>query len=179
MIFLHVDSDATAAKLNEYISGGKHVFALVYMEGCGPCMATRPEWAKLEKLIGKKYKSNDNVVIADVDKNFAPHVGALTDLVGFPTMKYIRDNGTFIEEFEQSSIGDTGRTTTNFVKWIESHIGGGMRGGAKSKRRGKRGKRGKRTHKRRTAKKTTPVSSSQELYARLMRKSSRRATHKR
>jgi hypothetical protein len=36
------------AELNTYIDNGTDVFMLIYMAGCGPCNAARPEWAKLE-----------------------------------------------------------------------------------------------------------------------------------
>ena len=52
MVFLHIDTNNYDEKnengetpiviLNKFIKGGKQVFALIYMEGCGPCNATRP-----------------------------------------------------------------------------------------------------------------------------------------
>ena len=37
--------------------GGKDnkVFILIFMEGCGPCNATRPEWKKMENVLNKDY----------------------------------------------------------------------------------------------------------------------------
>jgi hypothetical protein len=40
---LHINSEKDASKIDELIKQGNDVFILVYMEGCGPCNATRPE----------------------------------------------------------------------------------------------------------------------------------------
>ena len=59
MVFLHIDTKNYNVKdngetpiqtLNKFITSGKNVFALIYMEGCGPCNATRPEWQKLKHV---------------------------------------------------------------------------------------------------------------------------------
>jgi thiol-disulfide isomerase/thioredoxin len=49
MKFLHIDPKTDNINLfDKYVSQGKHVFVLIYLEGCGPCIATRPEWKKLK-----------------------------------------------------------------------------------------------------------------------------------
>ena len=48
----HVNNAAKAAELNTYIDNDTDVFMLIYMSGCGPCNAARPQWAKLEHTLG-------------------------------------------------------------------------------------------------------------------------------
>jgi serine/threonine protein kinase len=57
--------------LNRFIKTGKSIFALIYMEGCGPCNATRPEWKKLESALKEQYSNNDNLVVVDLNKDFS------------------------------------------------------------------------------------------------------------
>ena len=59
MVFIHIDQKNCmdgkcnmVEKLDSYI-GNKSckTFILIFMEGCGPCNATRPEWSKLKNVI--------------------------------------------------------------------------------------------------------------------------------
>ena len=126
MIIIHIDSNkGNPEELNQHIKKGKHVFVLFYMEGCGPCNATRPEWKKLENVLGKK---NDNVVIADVDQELLNKiVGLKSQPAGFPTMRYIK--GDDEEDYEDSSIDKKDRSVDSFVEWIKTKVGqeGGKR----------------------------------------------------
>ena len=85
MVFLHIDTknydeknetgETPIAIFNKFIKDGKHIFALIYMEGCGPCNATRPEWKKLEGVLKKGSMDDDDFLIVDIDKD--------RDYVGF------------------------------------------------------------------------------------------------
>jgi thiol-disulfide isomerase/thioredoxin len=75
------------------IKQGKDVFVLVYMEGCGPCNATRPEWAKIESALKDQYAKNDKLVVVDVNKDFMSNIKHIGKVDGFPTMKYIDETG--------------------------------------------------------------------------------------
>jgi hypothetical protein len=124
MIFLHIDpSTNNTSLLDKYIEEGKDIFVLVYMEGCGPCNATRPEWEKIKK----KYKSNndgnddDNIVIADVSQECLNDIKTITpDIAGFPTMLFISNGGKVLENYEDSSIKDKDRSVDSFIEWIET-----------------------------------------------------------
>ena len=55
-------------KLNNIIANNKSkVFILYYMEGCGPCNATRPEWDKIKNVL-KRFRLNNDVAIVDIDQ---------------------------------------------------------------------------------------------------------------
>ena len=53
--------------VDDMIKGKKHVFILIYMEGCGPCNATRPEWSKMAQTLQKQYSKNKEIVILPCD----------------------------------------------------------------------------------------------------------------
>jgi hypothetical protein len=108
--------------VDELIKNKKHVFILVYMEGCGPCNATRPEWAKMCSALKDQYASNKDVAIIDMNKDNLSSVKHLGSVEGFPTMKYITNNGNTIEAYEDSSIKNKDRSSDSFVNWIESKI---------------------------------------------------------
>jgi len=120
MKFLHINSSTNnAQQFDKIINDGKHVFVLIYMEGCGPCNATRPEWTKIENILGQpeqKIKYPD-VVVADVDQIVCNNIKHISDLSGFPTMRYISDRGNIVENY------DNERSIDSFIKWIDSKHG--------------------------------------------------------
>jgi len=109
-------------KFHKLMENGSNTFILVYMEGCGPCNATRPEWAKLESVLKHQYANNNNLVIVDVNKDFLSHIKHIGEVDGFPTMKYIGKNGKEVESYENSPINKKDRSTDSFVNWIENKI---------------------------------------------------------
>lgn len=134
MIFIHSDPmKKNIEQIDKYIEGGKDVFVLIYMEGCGPCIATRPEWNKIKEALGSKYYANNNIVVADVDKDLISSLKYIGDIDGFPTIKYISKNGQHVECYENSNISKKDRSVESFVEWIESKINKReMKGGASS-----------------------------------------------
>ena len=145
MIILHINpknNDITKPKLtdqlNKHIKDGKDVFILFYMEGCGPCGLTRPEWAKIENVLKQKYSSQtgDNIVVADIDHrliHLLKNVG--NDPNGFPTMRYIKKDGNIVEDYEDSQVSNKDRKIDSFVEWIESKVE--QKGGSKNKNKNK------------------------------------------
>jgi hypothetical protein len=123
MKFLHIDNSKTdIAQFNKYVEEGKHVFVLIFMVGCSPCSKTIPKWKHIESVLKKQYANNDDVVIADINKelsSFIKHIGAIE---GYPTMKYIGNKGKKIELYEESKVAVKDRSTGSFIKWIETKI---------------------------------------------------------
>ena len=130
MVIFNASDPNTAKKINDIIKNTKHIFILVYMVGCGPCNATRPEWKKMCQSLENKYSLNDDVAILDLDSKFMNEVEGLGDINGFPTMKYMSDNGNVVEAYEDSSIPNKERSSNSFIEWIESKVskknGGGV-----------------------------------------------------
>lgn len=151
MKILHIDPTTKNTKLfNKYVEQGKHIFVIFYLEGCGPCNATRPEWKKIENVLKDKYGKNDNLVIADVDQELLKEIKYLTTQPkGFPTLRYISDKGKTSEDYEDCpnlKDDEKDRKVDSFVKWIDSKMS--KQKGGKRKRRTKRNKKsGKRKSK--------------------------------
>lgn len=122
MHLLHVNSESDAHQIDQMINRGKHVFIIVYMVGCGPCNATRPEWNKMGELMKKQYKHDKDLVIIDANKDFMPFIKMIGEVDGFPTLKYISNNGQKIETYEDSDIRTKDRSSDSFVNWVESKL---------------------------------------------------------
>jgi thiol-disulfide isomerase/thioredoxin len=144
------DTDSKDKEIEEHIEKGTPVFVLVYMEGCGPCMATRPEWEKI-----KDEHFSKQVVVVDVDQSILPKLEKLKstivskngEIAGFPTMVAITKNGNKVDDYS----GD--RTVGAFKSWIEetiANVGGNKLVGGRKTRRVKR----KSSRTRKTTKKT-------------------------
>ena len=150
MIFITINSkDGDVKELNSFIEQGKQIFILFYMEGCGPCNATRPEWKKIENILKKKYNQNQNIVIAEVDQALISKIPLLKKQPsGFPTMFYITNNGNLLEDYEESDILLKDRSIDSFIDWIESkikiplNVKGGSRRKKKYSLKNKKSKRG-------------------------------------
>jgi hypothetical protein len=129
-------------KLKMKVDKHAHLFMLIYMEGCGPCNATRPEWGKIKNAV-----SNTEIVLADVDSSilsfddFKKYIDVSPD--GFPAMYYIC--GKKIEKYEDSNIKEKDRSIGSFVEWIESKVSvkGGRRRRTNKKRRKTKNRRKK------------------------------------
>ncbi len=139
MRVIHIKNDDSKSenieKLKSHLSDGGDAFVLIYMNGCGPCEATKPEWFKL-----KDAEDIDNVVAVDIDKDIADEVSDIikTDnIVGFPTIRHIKNGKE--EDFEKSNTKDKSRTTDAFVQWIKMKTSSKM--GGKRRRKSMRTKR--------------------------------------
>ena len=137
MKILHIDSTTDNINLfDEYVSQGKHIFVLIYLEGCGPCIATRPEWKKIKNVLEDKYKANDDLVVIDVDQTLLEKMTKLKEQPkGFPTILYITDKGKTSEEYNEEDE-KLFRKIDSFEKWIDSKM--------KKQKGGKRRKMSKR-----------------------------------
>ena len=164
MKFYHIDNSSKylIQELDKDIKDGKTVFILFFMEGCGPCNATRPEWSKIKNVMS--HDKNSHIVVADIDQTLIPEMDFKINVASFPTMKCISQGGQTIEAYEEcTSVPVKDRTIDSFVKWIkskerksDSHSRSRSRSKSKkhSKITGGRGKhrRGRRMRKRRTCK---------------------------
>ena len=122
MHVLHANSKEDAEQVNKLIGQGKDVFILVYMEGCGPCNATRPEWAKLESALKEQYSKNNKLAVVDLNKDYQDVVKSLGNIDGYPTLKYINHNGKKMQSYEDSPVKSKDRSVDSFINWIETSI---------------------------------------------------------
>lgn len=135
MIVLHVDpTTKNTDEYNNHIEKGKHGFVLIYMEGCGPCNATRPEWKKLKNVLEQKpqYKNHNDLLIADIDQECLNDIKHLPNQpAGFPTMMYINKKHNLHENYEDSNIKKKDRSVDSFMEWIDSKMNNFQNGGKK------------------------------------------------
>jgi hypothetical protein len=137
MIILHVDPTTKNTDLyNKYINQGKDAFVLYYMEGCGPCNATRPEWKKIENVLENKYKNNDNIIICDIDQDCLKDIDYVpSQPSGFPTMVYLNKTKNIYENYEDSRVKNKDRSVDSFIEWIKEKVPSSQNGGKTKKRR--------------------------------------------
>lgn len=108
-------------KLNKHLSNKDNKsFILIFMEGCGPCNSTRPEWSKLRNILSKNL---NNIGIFSIDKDLVGKVSKLKEANSFPTIRYITNSGNTVENYEDSEISKKDRTIDSFVEWIKSKSG--------------------------------------------------------
>ena len=122
MIVLHIETEKDAFMVDNLINQGKDVFILVYMKGCGPCNATRPEWEKIEPTLKSQYAKNNKLVVIDINKDYIGKIKHIGSIDGFPTMKYISNYGKKVEPYETSTITTKDRSLDSFINWIETNI---------------------------------------------------------
>jgi hypothetical protein len=132
MVFVHIDKkncisgSCNMIKELDTSLGNKNTksFLLIFMEGCGPCNATRPEWTKIKNVLSPHFLKRKDIVIAAVDHQLAEKLNNLkTKPTGFPTMRFITDGGNTSENYEDSDIIKKDRTIDSFIEWIHSKTG--------------------------------------------------------
>jgi hypothetical protein len=112
-------------QLNRYLNNKESkIFILFYMEGCGPCNQTRPEWSKLKNVLSNNMLRRDNIVIVSIDKDL---YGKLRNIKrepnSFPNMRFITNAGEKDENYEDSDISNKDRKIDSFIEWIKLKSG--------------------------------------------------------
>jgi hypothetical protein len=99
-------------------------FVLIFMEGCGPCNATRPEWKKIENVLHKDFLNRNDIIIASIDHQLAEDLKYMPSKPSsFPTMRFITNSGKDVENYEDSKINNKDRTIDSFVEWVNLKSG--------------------------------------------------------
>jgi thiol-disulfide isomerase/thioredoxin len=128
MVYLEINkknADKLIDKLNDYLSKkDSKIFILFYMEGCGPCNETRPEWSKLKNVLSKPFLNQQDIVIVSVDKDLFGRLKHTKDEpTSFPTIRFMTNSGENIESYENSGISTKDRKIDSFVEWIKLKTG--------------------------------------------------------
>jgi len=113
-------------EINRLLKDGKNIFLFVYMDGCGPCHSTIPQWDNIPNSDKLKdhLKHGDDVVTVRINKDLFPLLQNMgSEPAGFPSLRHVTNKQ--VEEFENwqtpdGSIRD--RSTDSFIKWIEDKI---------------------------------------------------------
>jgi thiol-disulfide isomerase/thioredoxin len=53
---------------NNDVGSGKHIFLFLFMDGCGPCNQTKPQWKKIQKMLKNSHGNREHVVIAAINQ---------------------------------------------------------------------------------------------------------------
>lgn len=124
MVYFEINKKNYESKinlLNKYLNQkGNHIFVLFYMEGCGPCNATRPEWSKLQNILSNDILNKEDIVILSIDHELygkIKNVGSEPN--SFPTIRYVTNNGKISENYEDSNISKKDRSIDSFIEWIK------------------------------------------------------------
>jgi thiol-disulfide isomerase/thioredoxin len=131
------------SSVNDYLQSDNPSFVLLYMDGCGPCSETHPQWKKMEK----NFSDNENIGIFDIEMSNLDniqHKNLTKDVTGFPTMRYVK--GNICEDYEKCNGITTDRSYNSFLEWINKKNGNKnlmLLGGAKRKRKSKSKKKSK------------------------------------
>lgn len=112
-------------KLNKHLSNkDTKVFIMFYMEGCGPCNQTRPEWSKLKNVLSNDFVNKEDIAIVSIDKDLYSRLkNANKEPMSFPTIRFMTNAGTKMETYEDSEVSNKDRTIDSFVEWIKLKTG--------------------------------------------------------
>jgi thiol-disulfide isomerase/thioredoxin len=103
-------------ELNKFLNGGKDVYVLIYMNGCGPCEATKPKWHEIKQ----KYHNHDDICVADIEHTLLDGIQnelIKKDVTGFPTMRHIK--GAKVQDYEDVEGIKKDRSLESFIEWME------------------------------------------------------------
>ena len=148
MKFLNINRDnkKLITDLNQHIKKKDPIFILFYLEGCGPCNAARPEWKKIENVLGGKYKDREDYIVVDIDQSLMDGIEGLKDTPNaFPAIRYMK--GRNYASYESN------RDIDSFIKWIETNINQKQLSRKQSGGKTKKRKRKSRTMKRKQTRK--------------------------
>ena len=124
MVYLEINRKSASSlveELNTYLKNkDAQIFMLIYMEGCGPCNMTRPEWSKLKNVLSKEILKSDKCIIVSIDKDLVDKINNVKEANSFPTIRYITNGGENVENYEDSDISTKDRTVDSFMEWIKS-----------------------------------------------------------
>jgi thiol-disulfide isomerase/thioredoxin len=112
-------------KINSHLTNKDNkLFILFFMEGCGPCNETRPEWSKLQNVLSEDFLKKPDISIVSIDKDLFGNLKRIKrEPNGFPTMRFITDSGNIEENYEDSDIPEKDRKIDSFVEWIKLKSG--------------------------------------------------------
>ena len=112
-------------KLNDHLKNKEHkIFIFFYMEGCGPCNETRPEWSKLKNVLSNNILNREDIIIVSVDKDlYGKIINIKKEPYSFPNIRFITDAGFKDENYEDSDISNKDRKIDSFVEWIKLKSG--------------------------------------------------------
>ena len=116
-----------------HIKSGKPVFAIFYMQGCGPCEAARPEWNKLKKI---QHELPQHALLLEIDhllkdklyESIHPSYAEIKNISSFPTI-------TLMHNGKMHPYTGPERKAEHFREWIGNTVKKTVFGGRKTRRK--------------------------------------------
>lgn len=106
---------------NQNVNSGKHVFLFLFMDNCGPCNDTKPNWRNMKKYLKKEHLNNNDMIIAQINQKLFKHLnGVGSEPMGYPCLRYVKS--PIVEEYEDCNILDKDRSSKSFANWVESKL---------------------------------------------------------
>ena len=113
--------------IQKYIDEGKHVYVLIYMDGCGPCNRVRPLWAEIERDHSQEnpFHKDPRIVFVDIEKTWVDNNPTLKNLFsadtlnGYPTIRLFRKDLPTYEEYSMEERGFP--TQTGILHFMRDH----------------------------------------------------------
>lgn len=105
--------------VKNHLAAGKPVFLLVYMDGCGPCEATIPEWDKVHQEEEHRAAVPDDAMMVRVNRELKEELAkelqrhALGEVSSFPTIGALSPETPGLTPFEGAE-----RSAPHFVHWV-------------------------------------------------------------
>ena len=62
------DYEKQIQHFNNELNKGKHTFLFLYMDGCGPCNSTKPNWDEIGKYLKEEHLKNDKIIVAKINQ---------------------------------------------------------------------------------------------------------------
>jgi len=113
-------------EINRLLKSGKSVFLFTYMDGCGPCNSTIPQWDNISNSDKLKdhIKHGDDVVTVRINKDLFPLLKDMgSEPGGFPSLRHVtKDQAEEFEDWQTPDGSIRDRSTDSFIKWIEDKI---------------------------------------------------------
>lgn len=124
-------------EINNLLKNGKNVFLFTYMDGCGPCNSTIPEWDNIPNKMKGHVDHNNDVVTVRINKDLFPLLkGMGSEPGGFPSLRHVtKDRAEEFEDWNSPDGSISDRSTDSFIKWIKDKIS--KKQGVKKQRGGK------------------------------------------
>ena len=108
-------------EINNLLEKGKNIFLFTYMDGCGPCNSTIPQWDNIPNKMKGHVDHNNDVVTVRINKDLFPLLKKMgSEPGGFPSLRHVTKDQ--VEEYEDWQSPSKDRSTNSFVEWIQDKV---------------------------------------------------------
>jgi hypothetical protein len=108
-------------EINNLLEKGKNIFLFTYMDGCGPCNSTIPQWDNIPNKMKGHVHHNNDVVTVRINKDLFPLLKKMgSEPGGFPSLRHVTKDQ--VEEYEDWQSPSKDRSTNSFVEWIQDKV---------------------------------------------------------